>query len=502
MGPFAADLFVHVHPRNFQDVLHCVESIRSHLGNGCGRVCVVTAGLPTEIRQKLEAIGCEFLQKKDVFGFDASAIPGEVEARERLFAQLLKWELRRFSSTPTYLVVDADCRLNRSTGLWRENQQVLFCENRFRFGYLLCFNYFFGQYPAPTSPASSEIQHFDKAVLDEMVEKIQGRYKTHWAQATFAILREVRGTAFDAGQNYGHYLGIFRPGSYAVEAYQSARTDSVPSQPGVVRMGTLGFNGRFANQLFQYAYLRKYASREGLAAECLPWIGCSLFGHQNRFGENSLPVYRQDQGDTQEMIRFDPQQHLKDIELWGYFQDPQHWAENPDEFRDLFQPLPFLKKPLDEAVGRLRNQNQTLVAIHLRRGDFSGGPNFWPAPEAWYLNWLEQIWPTLVNPVLYVATDDPKNVLPQFAGYSAKSTADLNVTVNGAEYYSDFYVLSQCDVLGISNSTFSFAAAMMNTTAKKFFRPDPVHKQMVAFNPWKSQVQLRKPETALISIAA
>jgi hypothetical protein len=502
MGPFASDLFVHVQPRNFQNVLGCVESIRNHLGNSGGRICIVTAGLPTEIRRQLENVGCEFLQEKDVFEFDASAIPGAVEARERLFTQLLKWELRRFSRTLTYLVADADCRFNRATELWRGDQQVLFCENRFRFGYLLCFNYLFGQYPVPTSPATSQIQHFDKAVLNEMVEKIQGRYKTHWAQATFAILREVRGTAFDAGQNYGHYLGIFRTGSYAVEPYQSARTELTASHPGVVRMGTLGFNGRFANQLFQYAYLRKYAHREGLHAECLPWIGCSLFGHQNSFGENSLPVYRQDQGDVEEMIRFDPQQHLKNIELWGYFQDPQHWAENRNEFRDLFQPLPFLKKPLDEAIDRLRNQNKTLVAIHLRRGDFKGQDNFWPAPESWYLKWLDELWPTLVNPVLYVATDDPKHVLPHFAGYSAKATEDLNVTVNGAEYYSDFYVLSQCDVLGISNSTFSFAAAMMNTTAKQFFRPDPVYEKMIAFDPWNSQVQLPKPEAFQTAIAA
>ena len=267
-------------------------------------------------------------------------------------------------------------------------------------------------------------------------------------------------------------------------------------------MSTLGHNGRFANQIFQYAYLKAYANREGLQAECPPWIGCSLFGHLTAMGENELPVYRENKGDVDEMIRFDPGTHARNFELWGYFQNPRHWAENRREFRGLFQPLPFLKNPLDEAIGRIRGSGQTLVAIHLRRGDFIGGPVFWQAPEAWYLQWLAQIWPSLPNPVLYVASDDLKNVLPHFAGYAAKSAADLNVTVNGAEFYSDFYVMSQCDVLGISNSTFSFAAAMMNEKARVFARPDPVVEGMVGFDPWAADVQLRKPEAGPQSIAA
>ena len=156
-----------------------------------------------------------------------------------------------------------------------------------------------------------------------------------------------------------------------------------------------------------------------------------------------------------------------------------------------------MKNPLDEALARLRAGGKTLVAIHLRRGDFSGGATFWPAPEAWYLRWLKEVWSTLANPVLYVATDDPKNVLPQFAAYQPLTTGDLNMMVNGAEYYSDFYVLSQCDVLGISNSTFSFAAAMMNTTATLFVRPEPVAERMIEFDPWTSEVQLKKAEDQL-----
>jgi hypothetical protein len=494
MGP-VADVFVVVRPGEFDRVIRCVESVQTYLGEQCGRICIVTAALPSHIRQTLENLGCVFLNEADLLG--------ETAAKSQQFSELLKWELRRFATTGTYLVVDADQILTRPTKLWHGDRAVLFCENRYRFGYYFCFNYFFGQIPQPASPASGRVVHFDRAVLEEMILKIQGRFKMDWPVATAAILQQVRGTAFDAAQIYASYLRIFRPGAFFPVEQTGPSGRPLNEDPvGVVRMSTLGYNGRFANQIFQYAYLQLYAKRHGLRAECPPWIGSSLFGHQTTLSVNELPIYREDKGDADGMIRFDPRAKLKNFELWGYFQNPRHWSANRQEFRRLFQPLPFLKKPLDDGISRLRAGGQTLVAIHLRRGDFSGGPTFWPAPEAWYLQWLAQVWPMLSNPVLYVATDDPQNVMPHFSAYQPKTTADLNVTVNGAEFYSDFYVLSQCDILGISNSTFSFAAAMMNTTATMFVRPDPMREEMVEFDPWVSDVQLKKPGNPALGQAA
>ena len=409
----AVDIFVPVHPKHFGSVERCVESIRQHLQPTGGRICIVTAALPGDLRQRLDKLDCTYLHESDV----VAAAP------EKLLPQFLKWELRRFSNTPTYLVVDAEEFFSEATDLHQDGKQILFCENRFRFGQLMCFNYFFGQIPFPTSPASGNVAHFDCAVLNEMLAKIEGRWKVPWITATLAILAQVEGTAFDAADAFGHYLNIFRAGSFVVRPMPDRQR--IVAKPGIVRMATLGHNGRFANQIFQYAFLRLYAEQHGLQAECPPWIGCSLFGHQPTISENALPIYREDKGETDEMIRLDPNRTHKNFELWGYFQDPKHWARDPQQFRRLFEPLPFLKQPLDEAINRLRRPGQTLVAIHLRRGDFNGGPVFWPAPEAWYLHWLAQIWPTLNNPVLYVATDDPENVLLHFKNYQPRTAADL-----------------------------------------------------------------------------
>jgi hypothetical protein len=502
------DVFVQARPGEYALLAGCIASLRANLKTPIGNLCVVSAVLPSEIAGQLQADRCSWLNERDPFGFDAGAISGNPAARERLFGQFLKWELRRFSRTPSYLVIEASAVLNEPVALVSDGRQTLFCDNRFRFGYLMCFNYFFGQIPYPASPAMGEIQQFDCDVVDEMVQKVQLKYGMPWAVATFEILRQIKGTAFDAGQNYGHYLNLFRPKSFKVQPtpllrYSEAPDSANTAAANIVRMSTLGYNGRFGNQLFQYAYLKHYAQQENLTPECPPWIGNSLFGQQTQLSEHELPIYREHKGAIDDMIQFDPQQHRKNFELWGYFQDTYHWAENKAAFWDLFQPLPFVKDPLDAAIGRLRAGNRTLVGIHIRRGDYDGGgPASWPAPEAWYLRWLQGLWPTLCDPILYVATDDPGNVLPHFAGYSPKSGSDLNVAINGAEYYSDFYVLSQCDVLGISNSTFSFAAAMMNQTAAVFSRPDPIQQAMVQFDPWSSPVHLRKQAATVTLLAA
>lgn len=59
-------------------------------------------------------------------------------------------------------------------------------------------------------------------------------------------------------------------------------------------------------------------------------------------------------------------------------------------------------------------------------------------------------------------------------------------TIN-AEFYVDFFMLSQCDIVGISNSIFSFAACLLNERGQQFFRPCwDFSIKFVQFDPWNS----------------
>ena len=128
------------------------------------------------------------------------------------------------------------------------------------------------------------------------------------------------------------------------------------------------------------------------------------------------------------------------------------------------------------------------MAIHLRRGDY-GKDNFWIAPEIWYLKWLSSIWTTLDNPVLYVATDD-LNLVRHFSAYNPISARDIKTNLQGAEFYTDYYVLQNASILATSNSTFSGTAALLNAAATQYYRPDATISGIRPYDPWDEPLLL------------
>ena len=127
-----------------------------------------------------------------------------------------------------------------------------------------------------------------------------------------------------------------------------------------------------------------------------------------------------------------------------------------------------------------------MVGIHLRRGDY-GPPPFYSTPSSWYKDYLDGLWQTLDNPVLFIASDEPLKVVKDFSEYGPITSNDLGIKLPEAEFYPDFYILSQCDVLLISNSSFSFAASMLNHHSRTFVRPHFKAGKLVPFDPWDSQ---------------
>ncbi|HEX5104365.1 MAG TPA: alpha-1,2-fucosyltransferase [Pirellulaceae bacterium] len=262
---------------------------------------------------------------------------------------------------------------------------------------------------------------------------------------------------------------------------------------GVVMMSKLGQLGRFANQLFQYMFLKTYALRHDLEVQTPPWIGQQLFGLADPPIAGPLPEFVElYDKDPQRMVVPRLTEPLRNVDFSGFFQYPtRYYAPQREYIRRLFTPVPEAKQPLDAAVTRLRERGRTLVALHIRRGDY-GFRYFYVTPLAWYLGWLEQMWPTWESPLLIVATDEPAAVLPAFAAYRPVTAADLGLKLPIAPYFPDFYLLTQADVLAIPNSSFSFAAAMLNANLKAAWRShlaDPLgDPPFRTFDPWDADV--------------
>ncbi|HTS93100.1 MAG TPA: alpha-1,2-fucosyltransferase [Stellaceae bacterium] len=259
---------------------------------------------------------------------------------------------------------------------------------------------------------------------------------------------------------------------------------------GRITMRSLGRNGRFGNQIFQYGYLRLYGHVHRLQVEVPEWIGRWLFDLDDPLPGDLLPRVAENKDLIGPALSKDAPQMLANRDVEGWCQcHTSYFNPHRELFRTLFRPGVRLQPIVDRAMARLKTLGRTLVAVHVRRGDYIGGELFWATPSSWYLEWLREIWQSLEGPLLYVASDDA-SVYREFADFSPITAQDLDVTIPGAEMYPDFCVLACADILAISNSSFSVTAAMLNEKARSFVRPAPIERRLVPFDPWSTTVLL------------
>ncbi|MHC1791978.1 FkbM family methyltransferase [Solidesulfovibrio sp.] len=311
-----------------------------------------------------------------------------------------------------------------------------------------------------------------------------------------AINAEINFRELYVGGTFFHELAAFlHDQGFVCEAavcpYDPSWGDALFVRRRELTMTTLGQNGRFANQLFQYAFVQLQAARQGLSPGLPAWVGNALFGADAAPPRRALPVARQTSPVAAEDAVAGSAKPVTNVDLWGYFQyHSSYYAPDREAFRALFQPVPAVKTSLEAALARVMAGKKTLVALHLRRGDYGCG-HFFITPSQWYRDWLAAIWPTLPAPRLYIASDDPQAVLADFADYAPISRADLGELSLPLDDYADFYVLTQANVLAISNSSFSFAAAMLNQTAAVFMRPRLGQAKLIPFDPFDAEVIFR-----------
>lgn len=266
--------------------------------------------------------------------------------------------------------------------------------------------------------------------------------------------------------------------------------DALYAKKPVVSMSSLGSNGRFGNQLFQYAFLRLYAQQYGLCIEVPEWVGEFLFGLKDRTISAMRPEVREEHNILGESAIVNRAAPFRNVDFWGYFQyHTRYYRPWRSAFRSFFRPRTEIRQILKDAHDRIRTRGKTLVGIHIRRGDYGQGC-FFKTPSEWYKEWLSGFWETLDSPILFLASDEVEDVAADFREYSPVMARELGVALPEADFYPDFYMLTQCDYLAISNSSFSFAASMLNETAKGFFRPSLSAGKLVCFDPWDSPVLL------------
>ncbi len=260
---------------------------------------------------------------------------------------------------------------------------------------------------------------------------------------------------------------------------------------GHIAMSNLDQDGRFANQLFRYSSVKLYALRHGLTAALPAWEGKQLFGLDDISCEGlALPKVTFKGFSKDDRQLWDKDDPPINIDLQGYFQEiPECWRRHRPLLRRLFQ----LPAEHIHAIDAWRHEvteggRRTLVAIHLRRGDYRtlqrrDHPWFRIVPEDWYLEWLWTIWPTLCEPLLFVATDEPDAILPIFQEFEMTSLPrDVAQALPG--HVRDFEILRRADYLAICNSSFSRMAAILAPSTQKCFLPSFETQEFEPYEPW------------------
>ena len=338
--------------------------------------------------------------------------------------------------------------------------------------------------------ARAVLQQGDLKGAERLFEELLRSSPDHFATLVqLAVIKEQQRSFPEAislyeratAANPGHALPFTRR---SLLKFKSAfDCESVPK----VTMRTLGSNGRFGNQLLQYFFLRMYAQQCSLHYEVPEWIGRYLFDLRDALAtDDALPSVSDDNPGLLDALHGTSATPLTNVDLVGYFNhETSHYAPYRELFRRLYQPGHLVREIMSEAINTVRTRGKTLVALHLRRGDFGYG-QFWVAPEAWYVDWLERTWRDLESPVLYIATDDPAVCTP-FAQYEPLTMSDLGEPIPGAEFFHDWFILTQADLCAASNSTFSFTASMANQNACAFVRPILDQAKLVAYDPWNAR---------------
>ncbi len=257
--------------------------------------------------------------------------------------------------------------------------------------------------------------------------------------------------------------------------------------PGRPRIGssTLATHGRFAHNVLEYILVRLYAEKYGYVLETPEWVGGYYFEIDDPLPSGPLrPLYFPRRIVNRLVAGTAQHPPVVDCDIFS----PLFLFEHKEEYRARVQswlkPRPVWAPNLDPAVERLRALGDTIVAIHIRRGDFVTYK--YPITQtAWYVDWLRSIWDGLKNPVLFLASDDLEGVRNDFAAFHPVTRADIADAWPGLEYLQEFHVLMKADIVGISAASgFSLLAARLNTTATLFVEPDVEARRIRPFAPW------------------
>ena len=243
---------------------------------------------------------------------------------------------------------------------------------------------------------------------------------------------------------------------------------------GIVSMSHLGTDGRLGHQFQHYLGLKIYAQNNNYQVETPDWIGRYLFegcyhdpyilGYYETIEAND-PVFLAS-------LQNKERPPAKAFNLKGGCFNPSTITQDEKKYiQKILRPLPYWREQINTFINILKqndSNNRTIVALHIRRGDFIKDGRYVPSSKV-YLDWLENFWNTFENPILYIASDDINNVIKDFTSYNPYSYKNFNLINNNLAFLIDFFILAQSNIMVKAGSSFSALAALCNEKCSCFY---------------------------------
>lgn len=148
--------------------------------------------------------------------------------------------------------------------------------------------------------------------------------------------------------------------------------------------------------------------------------------------------------------------------LDGYFQSEKYFKRVEQQIReDLQFRRPFVDRKVSVYQNRINDSNS--VAIHIRRGDYLKKPLHNICTERYYFKSIEYMRESLAAPSFFVFSDDI-----EWCRANMKSGEYDFVDINiAAQRLIEFHLMCSCKHAIISNSSFSWWAAWLNSNSDK-----------------------------------
>lgn len=239
---------------------------------------------------------------------------------------------------------------------------------------------------------------------------------------------------------------------------------------------SLGTNGRFGNQMFQYAALFSIAKDNGcelvipdsVVREDFPLSGA--YEILEAFPDLSAiksPSKDLSKGVGQQYrepgFSYDQNFHLirPNVDIHGYFQSEMYFKHHRADLLKEFTFSPDVITAAQEKINDFRTFSgcENLCAIHIRRGDYKNHPDYHTNLSGEYYNAAMQHMVTAFPDVHAVVFSDDiewcKLNLPNSMDYSDASSQ-----------FEDMCMMSLCDLHIIANSSFSWWGSWLSNSKR------------------------------------